>query len=189
VDVATKDAGGSGLTLVLGGTRSGKSEVAEALIIDQAGPGVAVTYLATGAWATDAADAGWTARIEAHRVRRPATWSTVEVAAGADLGEGIRELAGPVLVDSLGAWVAGFPDFDCDADRLRADLLARTVLGHGPTVLVSEEVGLGVHPPTEAGNAFADALGRLNRQVATVADRVVLVVAGRVLELPRAEEH
>jgi nicotinate-nucleotide--dimethylbenzimidazole phosphoribosyltransferase len=54
-------------------------------------------------------------------------------------------------------------------------------------VVVSEEVGLGVHAPSEAGRRFADVLGTLNRAVADVADRVLLVVAGRVLPLDRAE--
>ena len=55
-------------------------------------------------------------------------------------------------------------------------------------MVVSEEVGLGVHPPTEVGRRFADALGSLNRAVADVADRVLLVVAGRVLPLDRPPE-
>jgi adenosyl cobinamide kinase/adenosyl cobinamide phosphate guanylyltransferase len=49
-------------------------------------------------------------------------------------------------------------------------------------------VGLGVHPPTDVGRRFADALGGLNRAVADVADRVLLVVAGRVLPLDRPPE-
>ena len=51
---------------------------------------------------------------------------------------------------------------------------------------MSEEVGLGVHPPTEAGRRFADALGELNRQVAEIADVALLVVAGRALPLDPA---
>ena len=51
-------------------------------------------------------------------------------------------------------------------------------------MLVSEEVGLSVHPPTEIGRLFVDVLGELNRAVAGRADRVLLVVAGRVLDLP-----
>ncbi len=47
-------------------------------------------------------------------------------------------------------------------------------------------MGLGVHPPTEVGRRFADALGALNREVAAASDRVLLVVAGRVLPLDRA---
>jgi len=52
---------------------------------------------------------------------------------------------------------------------------------------VSEEVGLSVHPPTDAGRRFVDALGELNQAVAAVADDVLLVVAGRVLPLERWE--
>ena len=50
-------------------------------------------------------------------------------------------------------------------------------------MIVSEEVGLGVHPSTEVGRAFRDVLGDVNRAVAEVADEVLLVVAGRVLPL------
>ena len=51
--------------------------------------------------------------------------------------------------------------------------------------MVSEEVGLGVHPSTDAGRAFRDILGTVNRAVADVADEVLLVIAGRVLPLAR----
>jgi adenosyl cobinamide kinase/adenosyl cobinamide phosphate guanylyltransferase len=162
------------ITLVLGGTRSGKSEVAEGLA---ARSGLPVTYVATGR----ADDAGMVARIAAHRARRPAAWTTVE--AGEDLPDVLRDLAGPVLVDSLGTWVAGHDDLDPDPAPLCTALRER----EGDTVVVSEEVGLGVHAPSEAGRRFTDVLGTLNRAVADVADRVLLVVAGRVLPLERAE--
>ncbi len=51
------------------------------------------------------------------------------------------------------------------------------------TVLVSDEVGLSVHPPTALGRQFVDAVGDCNRAIAAIADRVLLVVAGRTLEL------
>jgi adenosylcobinamide kinase/adenosylcobinamide-phosphate guanylyltransferase len=53
---------------------------------------------------------------------------------------------------------------------------------------VSDEVGLGVHPSTEVGRRFRDSLGAANREVAAEADRVLLVVAGRVLELQPAAD-
>ena len=66
-----------------------------------------------------------------------------------------------------------------------AALLAALGARTGPTVLVSEEVGLGVHPSTEVGGRFRDALGSLNQAVAELADEVLLVIAGRVLPLER----
>ena len=157
------------ITLVLGGVRSGKSEVAERL----AGPGPG-TYLATALVAPD--DDDFAARVARHRVRRPALWATVEEprAVPGVLGR----LHGPVLLDALGTWLAN--DLRADVDGLVEALVSR----RGDTIVVSEEVGLGVHPVTEVGRAFADRLGEANRRVAEVADRCLLVVAGRVIELP-----
>jgi adenosyl cobinamide kinase/adenosyl cobinamide phosphate guanylyltransferase len=171
------------ITLVLGGTRSGKSEVAEALAAAAPPP---VTYLATyvAADVTDdvAADPDMAARVAAHRARRPAAWATVE--AGASLPAVLAALGGTVLVDSLGTWVAGFADLVPDTAGLERALRARQA-GRGDTFVVSEEVGLGVHAPTAPGRRFADSLGSLNRAVADLADEVLLVVAGRVLPLSR----
>ena len=157
------------VTLVLGGARSGKSEVAERL----AGEGP-VTYVATGR----ATDEDMTARIEAHRTRRPKEWPTREPEHN-ELAAVLTEVRGKALLDSLTTWVAAANDFAVDADALCAALRKRD----GDTVVVSDEVGLGVHPPTEVGNRFRDALGLLNQQVAAVADDVLLVVAGRTLRL------
>ena len=161
------------ITLVLGGARSGKSEVAERLA---AALGPDVTYVATAV--VDATDVDWVSRIDKHRARRPPTWTTVE--AGSDLPEVVADLVGPVLIDSLGTWVAGCA-LHPDADALGHALTHRD----GSTIVVSEEVGLGVHPSTDAGRAFRDILGTVNRAVADVADEVLLVIAGRVLPLAR----
>jgi adenosylcobinamide kinase/adenosylcobinamide-phosphate guanylyltransferase len=124
-----------------------------------------------------APDAEFLARIEAHRRRRPPGWGTVE--AGADLVGVLARVGGSVLVDALGTWAAAVPDFEVDAAELCSVLRTRP----GSTVVVSDEVGLGVHPFTETGGRFRDAMGLLNRAVADVADEVVLVVAGRALHL------
>lgn len=158
------------ISLVIGGTRSGKSEVAERRASELVPP---VLYLATGA----ASDPDMAERIAAHRARRPESWMTLEC--GADLIEALREHSGTVLVDSLGSWVAATPDFMVDVGALCKALAQRP----GDTVLVSEEVGLGVHAATEAGVRFADALGEVNREVGDCADEVLLVVAGRILRL------
>jgi cobalamin 5'-phosphate synthase/cobalamin synthase len=157
------------ITLVLGGVRSGKSEVAERL----AGPGPG-TYLATGL--VDPGDADFADRVARHRARRPSSWATVEEPRA--VPGVLARLHGVVLLDALGPWIAN--DARADVDSLVDALVSR----RGDTVVVSEEVGLGVHPMTEVGRLFADRLGTANRRIAEVADRCLLVVAGRVLELP-----
>jgi len=164
------------ISLVLGGARSGKSAVAERRATALAEGGT-VFFMATG---NPDSDEDFTARVRAHQARRDGSWLTVE--AGAGLTESLAGVEPPdatVLIDSLGTWVSSQPGFAVDVDDFVALLRART----GPTVVVSEEVGLGVHPSTEPGRRFRDALGELNQAVAHVADEVVLVVAGRVLPL------
>jgi adenosyl cobinamide kinase/adenosyl cobinamide phosphate guanylyltransferase len=161
------------LVLVLGGARSGKSELAERLVARWTPP---VTYLATALVPDD--DPDWATRVEAHRTRRPAEWTTVE--AGRDLPSALVAVArGSVLVVALGTGVAAHEDLAPDVAALTAALIGRA----GDTVVVSDEVGLGVHPSTELGRRFRDVLGLVNRAVADVADEVLLVVAGRVLPL------
>jgi adenosyl cobinamide kinase/adenosyl cobinamide phosphate guanylyltransferase len=163
------------ITLVLGGARSGKSAVAEAIAARLPQP---VTYLATAR--VDPTDEEWVARVEAHRRRRDRAWATVEVRDG-QLARVLREVAGSVLLDSIGTWVSAADGFSVDVAAVATALGERD----GDTVLVSEEVGLGVHPSTEEGRRFRDALGDVNRAIADRADEVLLVVAGRVLPLER----
>jgi adenosyl cobinamide kinase/adenosyl cobinamide phosphate guanylyltransferase len=186
------------ITLVLGGTRSGKSVVAERLVLAHPGP---LGYLATGT----PADPDMTNRIEWHRRRRDARFATVE--AGADLAAALRQAPPvPTLVDALGTWVAAQPEFCASpvaatADPLaspdpgpaglwntRIDELCEALVGRGAaTVLVSDEVGMGVHPETTLGRQFRDVLGLVNQRVAAVSDDVLLVVAGRALRLDQVD--
>jgi adenosylcobinamide kinase / adenosylcobinamide-phosphate guanylyltransferase len=158
------------ITLVLGGARSGKSAVAERRV---GAFGESVVYVATA----EVTDDDFADRVESHRQRRPAMWSTIECG---DVPRVLRRHpAGPMLVDSLGTWIARQADFAVDVDELVAAATAR----RGPTVFVSEEAGLGVHPESAAGRRWRDVLGQVNQAVAAVADEVLLVVAGRVIEL------
>jgi len=161
------------ISLVLGGARSGKSEVAERMLRDLPPPR---TVVAT--WAVDPADPDMAGRVALHRQRRPRDWAVVEVDDGR-LTAAVAALGGSVLIDGLGTWVAQLPGFAADGREL-AEVLGRR---EGTTVVVSDEVGLGVHPETEAGRRFRDELGRVNREVAEGSDQVLLVVAGRTLRL------
>lgn len=162
---------GAPITLVLGGARSGKSAFAEQLVGRHDGP---LLYLATGR----ATDDEMAARIAGHQERRGARYQTIE--AGAALARALIESPPrPALVDSLGTWVAAHESLAVDVDELLGALGTR----EAPTVVVSDEVGLGVHPSSDVGRRFRDVLGLVNQAVAAVADDVWLVIAGRGLRL------
>jgi adenosylcobinamide kinase/adenosylcobinamide-phosphate guanylyltransferase len=168
---------------VLGGTRSGKSAHAEGLLPADA----PVRYLATARRRAD--DPEWSARIDVHRARRPASWTTLE---DADVAAVVRAGGGPLLVDDLATWLTGLLDdagaWDAPAvppavGSAVEDLVAAVAAAPGRVVLVSAEVGLGVVPATRAGRLFRDELGALNAALAAVCDEVVLLVAGLPLRL------
>jgi adenosylcobinamide kinase/adenosylcobinamide-phosphate guanylyltransferase len=173
--------------LITGGVRSGKSRIAENLLAAQS----AVTYLAPGPVPDRATDPEWADRIDAHRARRPAHWSTVETA---DLATGIADAPGAVLVDCLGTWVTavvdelGTWDEPLSSWQERFEERLNPVLqawqqASGPLVAVTNEVGWSVVPEHRSGRTFRDLLGVVNQRVAAASDDVLLVVAGRVLKL------
>lgn len=168
---------------MLGGTRSGKSGHAEALLSGHDD----VRYVATAR--RRPGDAEWDARIDAHRDRRPTGWTTLE---GVDLAGVLRTPGPPLLVDDLATWLTSELDdagvWEAPAVPAavghRIDELVAAVAGSAaPAVLVSAEVGLGIVPPTRAGRLFRDELGALNTALATVCDEVTLLVAGLALRL------
>jgi adenosylcobinamide kinase / adenosylcobinamide-phosphate guanylyltransferase len=168
-----------GVTLVLGGARSGKSRYAEQMIETAAAAG---TYCATA----EATDAEMSARIAAHRARRGPFWRTVEepLALAAVIAAETRRQR-PLLVDCLTLWLSNVMAAGRSVDGQAASLDAALRLASGPVVLVANEVGLGLVPETPLGRRFRDAAGRLNQQVAARADRVVFVAAGIPLVLKR----
>ena len=154
------------VTFVLGGARSGKSRYAEALVQAHPAPW---TYVATGrAW-----DGEMRARIAEHRSARPPGWRTME--APLDLAGALATPA-PALVDCLTLWVTNLlmDDRLPDWPALLAALDARAA----PTVIVSNEIGLGIVPDNALARRFRDAAGRLHQQVAARADSAVFMVAG-----------
>ena len=165
------------ITFVLGGVRSGKSRYAERLVEMAASCG---TYCATA----EPGDAEMAARIAEHRARRGRFWRTVEVPLA--LAEAVAaEVAPdrPILVDCLTLWLSNLMLASRPLDREFSQLAAALRDAAGPVVLVANEVGLGLVPETPLGRDFRDAAGRLNQEIAALADRVVFVAAGLPLIL------
>ncbi|WP_315805125.1 bifunctional adenosylcobinamide kinase/adenosylcobinamide-phosphate guanylyltransferase [Bradyrhizobium sp. SZCCHNS3002] len=165
------------LTLVLGGARSGKSRHAEALVTALPPPW---TYVATA----QAFDAEMTDRIAQHKARRTEGWQTLETSH--DLPSLVRasgDSGTPMLIDCLTLWLSNVMLADMDVPARCAELIDALGNALGPIVAVSNEVGLGIVPDNALARAFRDAQGRLNQDVAAVADRVILMAAGLPLTL------
>ncbi len=154
------------ITLVLGGARSGKSAFAESLF-PKGG-----LYIATA----DILDAEMQARIELHKNRRGAGWTTLE--APLDLAGALGSHDQPALVDCLTLWTSNLllagRDASLEVEEVAVALQARSQ----DAVLVSNEVGLGIVPDNALARAFRDQAGIVNQKVAAIADRVVFIAAG-----------
>jgi adenosyl cobinamide kinase/adenosyl cobinamide phosphate guanylyltransferase len=167
------------LVLLLGGARSGKSALAQQLAGDEA------TLIATAR----AVDAEMAERIRRHREERPPAWSTVEEPIDLRVALAAVRPNATVVVDCLSLWTAnlleaGWEDAEVEREGDAAALAAAS--RPGTTIAVSNEVGLGIVPVTPLGRRYRDVHGRINASWAKAADRALLVVAGRTLDLDRA---
>lgn len=170
------------LIVVTGGARSGKSR----LVVDQAraSAGGDVVFVATCPRIEGDADLG--RRIDDHQAERPSSWTTVEAEhdlAGAIGGAGDDAT---VIIDCLTLWVGNllFRGDPTDAiDRASAEALAVAQARSGQTLVVTNEVGLGIVPADTLSRTYRDVLGRVNQRWAAAADRALFMVAGRALPL------
>lgn len=171
------------IILILGGARSGKSAYAEQLAKNSNLP---VTYIATA----QVYDQEFGARVAHHRDRRPSIWKTIE--APHRLAATLRREASLnhcLVIDCLTLWLAQCICTECrpaegvDWQQERADFLKQLASLPGTTILVSNEVGMGIVPLGEINRQFQDEQGRLNQAVARIADQVFFVAAGLPLKL------
>ena len=173
------------LTFLTGGARSGKSTLAVELAERSRLP---VTFIATAPLAPPDSpdhDADMAERIARHRAERPDRWVTIE--APIDLDGAIGAAAGTfTVIDCLTLWVSNLMWEGCTDDEIveRAEAGAqRCAATTDPVVVVTNEVGLGVHPDTALGRRYRDVLGSVNQRWAARAEHSFLLVAGRALRL------
>lgn len=185
------------MTLLLGGARSGKSSFAVEYGRRHGGH---VVYLATappadnGPGDSGSADGGadgpadddMVRRIARHREERPATWTTIEETI--DLIAAVDRARDDdlLIIDCLTLWTSNlmWQGRSDEAIVEAADAAAaRCRSRSGRVIVISNEVGLGVHPATPLGRRYRDVLGIVNQRWAAAADEALFMVAGRALRL------
>lgn len=173
------------ITLVLGGVRSGKSRFAQTL----AARSSSVAFIATA----QPLDEEMHLKIQRHLAERPKEWRTIEEPLNLDgvlVDQGSKHQI--LLVDCLTLYAANLLEAECGNPAAIEERLQRfyAALRSVPcsVALVSNEVGSGVVPPFPEGRRYRDVLGEINQRVASIADNVLLMVAGLPLALKGTAE-
>ncbi|MCF8061140.1 MAG: bifunctional adenosylcobinamide kinase/adenosylcobinamide-phosphate guanylyltransferase [Deltaproteobacteria bacterium] len=162
------------IILVLGGARSGKSSWALQYVERNYRSRL---FLATA----EVLDEEMEERVQLHREARGPEWTLVEEPL--DLAGALQTRcsgADGVLVDCLTVWLSNvlIREGKAGARVYQERLLQALESRMRSTVLVSNEVGMGIVPEHPLARAFRDEAGALNQAVAEAADRVVLLAAG-----------
>ncbi len=181
---ASRQAVPDGLTLITGGARSGKSALAQR--IGEAWPKQVFFYATATAGDDDMAK-----RIEKHRLSRPQSWSTIEspLEALSDLRE--TPEGALVIFDCLTMWVANHLLGGVKSEEIEqatAALVELFVSRESPTIVVTNDVGLGIVPDNELARRYRDTLGRVNQLVAESATMTLFASCGKVTRLENFED-
>ena len=187
----------STIILCSGGARSGKSEFAEQLALSLKGR---KAYVATG----QAFDDEMKDRIKKHQLRRGKEWITFEIPLHLHKNwEQIKNVSDVILIDCLTMFTSNhvFAHGDIntqeDANRIESIILEEMRLllqeinnSNDKTVIfVTNEIGLGIVPENKLARYFRDITGRVNREVASAANKMYLTISGITIELKSQEVH
>lgn len=187
----------STIILCSGGARSGKSEFAEQLALSLKGR---KAYVATG----QAFDDEMKDRIKKHQLRRGKKWITFEIPLHLHKNwEQIKNVSDVILIDCLTMFTSNhvFAHGDIntqeDSNRIESIILEELRLllqeinnSNDKTVIfVTNEIGLGIVPENKLARYFRDITGRVNREVASAANKMYLTISGVTIELKSQEVH
>ena len=187
----------STIILCSGGARSGKSEFAEQLALSLKGQ---KAYVATG----QALDDEMKDRIKKHQLRRGKEWITFEIPLHLHKNwEQIKNVSDVILIDCLTMFTSnhvfahGNINTQEDANRIESIILEELRLllqeinnSNDKTVIfVTNEIGLGIVPENKLARYFRDITGRVNREVASAANKMYLTISGITIELKSQEVH
>ncbi len=167
------------MVLVLGGARSGKSSWALKYVEDHY---ASCLFLATA----EVTDEEMEERIRLHKEARGPRWKLVEEPL--DIAEALEHKcagAEAVLIDCMTIWQSNIL-MKMGAEKVpvfRERLLRTLSQRNRAVILVSNEVGSGIVPLNPVARQFRDLAGTLNQELAALADKVVMTVAGLPLFL------
>jgi len=169
----------SHIVLVGGGVRSGKSAFA---LFRAEQLGARRVFVATA----EVRDEEMRARIARHREERGARYRNLE--APRELSQALRDIADAdvVVVDCLTLWLSNLLLDGLDRQALEArvrELCAVLEERKRHTILVSNEVGLGIVPDNALARAFRDIAGTAHQWIGAVADEVYVGLLGQLLRL------
>ncbi|MBT3995764.1 MAG: bifunctional adenosylcobinamide kinase/adenosylcobinamide-phosphate guanylyltransferase [Chloroflexi bacterium] len=171
--------------LITGGVKSGKSSYAVRLANDLAGDNP-VRFIATAH--RGIGDESLDRRIDRHIEERPSHWTLFEPPT--EIVESVTKPGDEVatVLDCVTLWIGDLmtaPDYDqatgTSYEVIR--LIKSLQSSERSTLVITNEVGSGIAPPTVIGNDYADELGTANRLIANAADQVTLLVAGQALRI------
>jgi adenosylcobinamide kinase/adenosylcobinamide-phosphate guanylyltransferase len=164
------------ITFVIGGARSGKSHFALKLAKEEKARNVA--FIAT----CEALDLEMEKRITCHKKNRPKYWQTFEEVK--DISGLLKKICNKfelILIDCLTLLTSNlllnnFKEDDIE-DEIRKilSILKKT---KAKSIIVSNEVGLGIVPNNKLGRDYRDITGRINQLVAEKSNEVFFLVSG-----------
>ncbi|OUL62212.1 bifunctional adenosylcobinamide kinase/adenosylcobinamide-phosphate guanylyltransferase [Flavobacterium sp. AJR] len=159
--------------LITGGERSGKSGYAQQLALQLTN---APMYVATARkW-----DEDFQNRIDRHQQERDERWTNIEKEK--HLSE--IDFSGKVaLIDCVTLWLTNFfvdtkNDVTLSLEEAKAEFLKIANQPDSTLIIVTNEIGMGLHADTHVGRKFTELQGWMNQFLAKNADTVVLMVSG-----------
>lgn len=165
---------GNRIILITGGARSGKSRQAQELAL-QLSPNP--VYVATARHYPGDKEFG--ERIQRHRNDRDERWTSIEE----QMHVSALPLSGKVVViDCVTLWLSNFfslykYDVEQSLTALKKEVAALAEI-EATCIIVSNEIGMGVHAETETGRKFTDLQGWANQYIAQLASQVTWMVSG-----------
>lgn len=169
------------MTFITGGARSGKSMYAQHLALQWSASPV---YVATARQYPD--DAEFSERIRHHQQDRDERWTSIEeplYVSRLDLQQKV------VVIDCVTLWLTNFFSLHGYDTNLSLDTFRKEIDNLGKItanlMIISNEIGMGVHAETAIGRKFTDLQGWANQYLANMADEVILMISGIPLNLPK----